>query len=88
MYKVNNATIMVNIITKDESLRDCLKRWFEDLSEYKVARKLGISRSTWHLAIAGDGPIGITVLRAILRTYPELTDNVVAYLRDGDRENE
>lgn len=56
------------------------------VSDVKFSRLLGIPRTVWVQAKNGTRPPGITLLRAILRTYPDLTDDVIAYLRDGNHD--
>ena len=57
-----------------------------EVSDYKFAKTLGVDRILWYATKRGTRNIGLTLLRAILRTYPELTDEVINYLRDGDNQ--
>lgn len=53
-------------------------------SDVMFAKTLGVPRTVWVQAKHGNRQPGLTLLRAILRTYPELTEDVITYLRDGD----
>lgn len=55
-------------------------------SDYEFARKLGVHRLVWYATRIGQRGIGPTLIGAVLRTYPDLTDDVLAFLRDGSRE--
>jgi len=57
-------------------------------SDYKFADHLQITRPLWQLTRTGKTPIGLTLLKAILRTYPELTPDVLNFLRDEDHSKE
>jgi len=48
----------------------------------EFARKLKISPRYWELLYYGNRPIGITALKAIAKTFPELDGYVLAFLRD------
>jgi len=72
---INNSTLLSKIIQKQNA---------EGLNDYAFADKLIIERSTWTHIRLGRRKIGLTLLRAILRTYPELTDDVIAFMHDGD----
>jgi len=76
------ATIVANqllekLIQKQNDLR---------LNDAQFARKLGIvSRQLWQFTKTGKREVGFTLLRAVLRTYPDLTSDVIEYLRDGGK---
>ena len=54
------------------------------LNDTKFAIKLGIARTVWVQAKQVQRPIGLTLLRAVARTYPDLNEEILAFLRDGD----
>ena len=53
-------------------------------NDSKFAIKLGIARTVWVQAKQEQRPIGLTLLRAVARTYPELNKEIIDFLRDGD----
>jgi len=55
----------------------------EGLSDYKFADKLGVSHQLWQMTRTGKREIGSVILKAILRTYPELSQAVLIFL-SGD----
>jgi hypothetical protein len=57
------------------------------LSDYKFAELLGIPRSSWINTRLKERPIGITLLKAIVQTYPELHTDVLDYLRGEDHDD-
>lgn len=77
---------MVIKITNNNLLRDILrKQKDEQLSDYKFAKKLKISRSTWINTRLSSIPLGITILRAVARTYPgEFDEDILNFLRNTD----
>jgi len=56
------------------------------LSDYGFAQALGVSRQLWQSIRTGKRAIRDGIIPGILRTYPDLTDDVVAYLKDGSKE--
>ena len=52
------------------------------LSDYGFARQLGIARATWQLARTKHIPIGLTLLRAVSRTFPELDPQILQFLKE------
>jgi len=52
-----------------------------NLSDLEFTGKLGIERSTWTHIRKGRRAVGITLLKAIIRTYPELTSDVINFLK-------
>ena len=59
-----------------------------DQSDYKFAANLQITRPLWQLTRTGKMPTGLTLLRAIIRTYPELHADVLDFLRGEDHKKE
>lgn len=55
----------------------------EGSSDYKFADKLEISPQLWQMTRTGKREIGLVILRATLRAYPELSRDVLFFLR-GD----
>lgn len=55
----------------------------ESISGNEFARKLGISPQLYHMTKNGKRDIGLEVLRAIARAYPELNRDVLFFL-SGD----
>jgi len=52
-----------------------------ELSNAALARRMGISRSAWTMISRGDRNIGIALLAGIARTFPDLNDLILVYLR-------
>ena len=59
---------------------------FESMTDYQFSNILGIKRAHWTMIRNGTRPIGLVLLRGVLRTYPELTPDVIEYLGDGGKE--
>lgn len=55
----------------------------EGLNDYKFADKLGISHQLWQMTRSGKRDIGLIILKAILKAYPELDRDVLIFL-SGD----
>lgn len=53
------------------------------MSDYKFARILGVTRQLWQFTRTGKKGIRTKVLRATVRTYPDLCLDVLNFLRDG-----
>lgn len=53
------------------------------MDDSDFSRKLGIPRTTWLSTKSGKRPIGLTLLKALARTYPELKEEIFSFLRDG-----
>ncbi len=64
------------IIQALQEKRDQLK--LDDLS---LAERMGVSRSNWTMIAAGQRNIGVSLLAGIARTFPEMDDLILAYLR-------
>jgi len=60
-----------------------LKQEKGKLNDTRFARKLSLSRRLWGKTKNGDIPVGITLLRAITRTYPDLIPDIIEYLKDS-----
>ena len=58
-----------------------------ELSDYTFADLLGIDRVTWYTTRKQKRPIGITLLKAVTQTYPELDADVLDFLRCGNHGN-
>ncbi len=50
-------------------------------SDGVFARRLGVSTELWRVTRSGLRNIGITLLKGVLKTYPELEGEVVFFLR-------
>jgi hypothetical protein len=57
-------------------------------SDYKFADYLQITRPLWQLTRTGKALIGLTLLRAVVRVYPELRMDVLYFLGGEDHEKE
>lgn len=57
------------------------------LSDYKFAASLGVERVVWYSTRKGGRPIGKTLLKAIVQTYPELNADVLDYLRGENHDD-
>jgi len=53
------------------------------LSDHKFAERLGISSQLWQMTRTGKRDIGLSVLKGVMRAYPELEQDVTLFLR-GD----
>lgn len=58
----------------------------EDLSDYRFAEKLGVSHQLWQMTRTGKREIGLVILKAVLKVYPELYRDVLFFL-GGDGVN-
>lgn len=50
------------------------------LSGHKFADKLGVSHQLWQMTRTGKREIGLTMLKGIVRAYPELNRDVLIFL--------
>src|SRR5512146_108047 len=83
---VSIMTTMVNTeVDKKSRLLTKLMQREGELSDYKFAKKLGISRALWEFTRTGQKPIHLTLLKATIRTFPELCTEVIEFLR-GEEE--
>lgn len=64
------------------------KQQLAKLSDSQFASQLGILRQLWQLTRTGQRQINFTLLKAIVRTFPEMGEDVIRFLRDGDKPNE
>ena len=56
------------------------------INDTKFAKRMGISRRLWGRTKQGDIVVGITLLKAIIRTYPDLIPDIITFLR-GDNDH-
>ena len=64
------------------SLADKLKeiQTKDGLSDYKFAARLGISPQLWQMTRTRKREIGLSILKGIVRAYPELCQYVLIFL--------
>jgi len=77
-----------NITNQSRSLLSKLIARQGEQSDYKFADRLQITRPLWQLTRTGKTPISLTLLKAVLRTYPWLAPDVLNFLRDEDHAKE
>jgi len=53
------------------------------LSNYKFAERLGISAELWRMMKLGKRAVSLSLLRGIMKAYPEMEEDVLIFLR-GD----
>ena len=70
---MNDSTVKSNLITK---LRE--RQQFLSLSDKEFAKFLGIPGGSWRPWNTGHSRPGITLVRAVLRVFPELRDIALA----------
>ena len=51
------------------------------MDDLSLAERMGVSRSNWTMIAAGQRNIGVSLLAGIARTFPEMDDLILAYLR-------
>lgn len=75
---------MVTVSHARTSLVDTLERRQAELGmdDQRFAEKLGVSRPAWSMVRAGKRRIGQKFLANVMRAFPSLTDDCLAYLRD------
>jgi hypothetical protein len=54
------------------------------LNDRQFAKVLGVVRPLWAMTKSGTKPVGLTLLRAIARAYPEFDSQILAFLRNGN----
>jgi len=54
----------------------------EELSDQAFAELLGISYSLWKQITKGERSIGLTLLKSIARTFPDMDQDILKYLRE------
>ena len=80
---------MDNIVAAESTpLLDKLIAKQGEQSDYKFADYLQITRPLWQLTRTGKRPIGLTLLRAVVKVCPELRRDVLNFLRGEDHEKE
>ena len=68
--------------TKPSLIKILINRQLEqDLTNTAFAKKLGVSRTLWVMTRNGRRNVNITLLRAVAREFPELDDEILAFLR-------
>lgn len=60
------------------------KQQAEHLSNTEFARRLGVSRALWDLVRTGKRGFGERMLSGIVHAYPELTPELLLFLRGED----
>ena len=77
---------MDTITTTQKELINRLKEIQEqkNLSDHRFARVLKVSRPNWSLTRTGKKPLGITMLRAISRTFPEFDRLIIQFLKEDN----
>lgn len=50
------------------------------LSDYKFADKLGVSPQLWQMTRSGKRQVGLVILRAVTKAYPELSRDILIFL--------
>jgi hypothetical protein len=63
-----------------------LKQRQGNLSDTAFAKNLGLSRTLWRQIKVGERKVSITLLRALTRTYPELDQEILAFLKDSNHD--
>lgn len=56
-------------------------------SDYAFAEELRINRSLWQLTRTGVLPIGFTLLKAVVRLYKDLHEDVLNFMKDSTGED-
>jgi len=70
-----------------QTLKDRQQKLKANNTEF--ARRLGISRPLWVAVQAGRRAVGVELLRGVVNVFPDLDDEVLAFLRQrNDREKE
>jgi predicted transcriptional regulator len=54
-----------------------------ELSDGAFARRLGVSRPLWVAIRSGQRPVGLSLLRGVVRAFPDLEAEVLSFLQ-GD----
>jgi hypothetical protein len=86
-FVVHTRTMPVTNRTTNDLLLAKLLEKQGKLSDYKFAAILGVPRSSWINTRLKERPIGITLLKAIVQTYPELNADVLDYLRGENHDD-
>lgn len=70
-------------LQSDKLLKAVEKKQKEgQFNDSAFARKLGIARPIWIEAKTKKRPIGMTLLKAITRTFPDLSGEIIEFLKD------
>lgn len=79
-----NNTVARNLLSVLINLQHDLK-----LSNTAFAAKLGINRQLWQMTKSGIRPIHLTILKAIVRNFPQLIPDVIVHMsiRDDNKTN-
>lgn len=79
---------MAHNIVATSSLLSILKERqnHQKLSDGKFAKQLGITRTLWQATKTGDRNIGLTLLKAIAQTYPDMDEDILNFLKDSTGE--
>ncbi len=64
------------------------KQTIEKLSDAEFAKKLGLSRPMWTLTKSGKRNIGPTLTSGLVRVYPDLIPDVLAYWQNNNEAKE
>lgn len=68
-------TIVKNLQTRQAELK---------LIDARFAELLGISRPLWWMTRNGQREVNISLLRGVARAFPEMHDQIVAFLQSGN----
>lgn len=81
---MNNITVANNLLSALINLQDDLK-----LSNTAFAAKLGINRQLWQMTKSGIRPIHLTILKDVIRNFPQLIPEVIVHMsiKDGNETN-
>jgi len=52
-------------------------------SDYAFIQEFQVTRSLWSMTRTGKRPISLSILKATVKTYPELIPDVILFLSDG-----
>ena len=74
------------MVTSVTQIREKLKakQEVEGLNDQAFASKLGVSRTLWSLVKSGAREPGMKFVKAVMRTYPELTVEMMDFMRDAN----
>ncbi|BAS31200.1 hypothetical protein DEHALATV1_0097 [Dehalococcoides mccartyi] len=76
---MNNNTVARNLLSVLINLQYDLK-----LSNTAFAAKLGINRQLWQMTKSGIRPIHLTILKAVVRNFPQLIPDVIVHMSIRD----
>lgn len=75
--------VVINQTTSNKRLFSKIVLKQGNQSDYAFAKRLGITRPLWQLTRTGRLQIGITLLKAIARTYPDIHQDIINFLKDS-----